>query len=85
MTTDALPKAVQDCHKLMLLVIPLLDDFPRSRRFPFGIGLDVRLVGIPVITACSRTKYGRLRRAKLKSRSSELRSLRFSCVGSTRI
>ena len=30
------PKAVQDCHDLILWVIPHLDKFPRLRRYTLG-------------------------------------------------
>lgn len=27
------PKVVEDCHQLLIWIIPLLDKFPRNRRF----------------------------------------------------
>jgi hypothetical protein len=30
---DSTPKAIDDCHELLLWIIPQLDEFPRSRRF----------------------------------------------------
>ena len=34
--TDRLPHAVQLCHALLGWLIPLLDQFPRQRRFTLG-------------------------------------------------
>ena len=33
---NTLPKAVDDCHKLLLWLIPQLDKLPRKRRFTLG-------------------------------------------------
>ena len=30
------PQAVESCHGLLLWLIPLLDNFPRNRRFSIG-------------------------------------------------
>lgn len=30
------PQAVQDCHEILLWLIPHLDKFPRHRRFTIG-------------------------------------------------
>jgi hypothetical protein len=38
------PKAVQDCHKLIVWMIPQLDKFPRPRRFTLGERLENRLL-----------------------------------------
>ena len=38
--TQFTPKAVQDCHNLLLWFIPILDHFPRSRRFTLGERLE---------------------------------------------
>lgn len=38
------PRAVQDCHKLIVWMIPQLDKFPRSRRFTLGERLENRLL-----------------------------------------
>ena len=46
MVTNSLPKAVQDCHKLMIWIIPLLDDFPRNRRFSLGKRLEDGLIEV---------------------------------------
>ena len=33
---ETTPQAVEDCHQLLLWLIPLLDQFPRQRRFTLG-------------------------------------------------
>ena len=42
--TNALPSAVQRCHELLAWLIPLLDQFPRSRRFTLGERLESGLL-----------------------------------------
>ena len=37
------PRAVQACHELLAWLIPLLDKFPRSRRFTLGERLEAGL------------------------------------------
>ncbi|MCP4701503.1 MAG: diversity-generating retroelement protein Avd [Gammaproteobacteria bacterium] len=34
------PQAVQDCHDLLVWLIPQLDKFPRTRRFTLGSRLE---------------------------------------------
>jgi len=43
-----LPKVVQDCHKLLLWIIPILDKFPRNRRFTLGERLENGLLDVLV-------------------------------------
>ncbi len=43
---NQLPKVVQDCHALLLWLIPLLDKFPRLRRFTLGERLENGLLDI---------------------------------------
>ena len=53
------PKAVQDCHELLLWLIPLLDQFPRARRFSLGERLESGLLEVLenlVAAAYSRDK-----------------------------
>ena len=38
------PRAVQRCHELLAWLIPLLDHFPRSRRFTLGERLESGLL-----------------------------------------
>ncbi|MGH8550888.1 MAG: hypothetical protein ACRERU_20265 [Methylococcales bacterium] len=40
MAGSSLPKVVQDCHNLLIWLIPLLDNFPRNRQFTLGERLE---------------------------------------------
>ena len=69
MAGNSLPKAVQDCHNLLLWLIPLLDHFPRNRRFTLGERLESGLLGIlelVVEAAYTKNKRDLLRRANLR-------------------
>lgn len=69
MAQNSLPKAVQDCHNLLIWLIPLLDDFPRNRRFTLGERLEAGLLEILellVEAAYAKTKRDVLRRANLR-------------------
>lgn len=53
------PKVVQDCHDLLVWLIPLLDQFPRARRFSLGDRLESGLLEVLenlVAAAYSRDK-----------------------------
>ncbi len=55
--TNNVPRAVQRCHELMAWLIPLLDQFPRSRRFTLGERLKSwprASVLVPVLSPLSR-------------------------------
>lgn len=63
-TTD--PKAVQDCHELLIWLIPQLDKFPRARRFTLGDRIEQRLLELLedlVEATWSRRKLEALTRA----------------------
>ena len=40
------PRAVQACHELLVWLIPLLDHFPRARRFTLGERLESGLLAV---------------------------------------
>lgn len=40
------PAAVQRCHELLAWLIPLLDHFPRARRFTLGERLETGLLAV---------------------------------------
>ncbi len=64
--TDTTAKAVQDCHALLLWIIPQLDKFPRVRRFTLGERLETTLLEVLdllVEAAYSGDKVPALRRA----------------------
>ena len=45
-TRDAVPRAVQACHDLLVWLIPQLDLFPRARRFTLGERLESGLLRV---------------------------------------
>jgi hypothetical protein len=54
-----LPKVVDDCHDLLVWVIPQIDKLPRVRRFTLGERLEsgvLRLLELLVRAAYSRDK-----------------------------
>jgi hypothetical protein len=60
---------VEDCHALLLWLIPHLDKFPRNRRFTLGERLESGLLGVLeqlVAAAYSRDKDDLLRSANLR-------------------
>jgi hypothetical protein len=62
-TDDRTPRAVQACHELLAWLIPLLDQFPRSRRFTLGERLESGL--LVVLEALVEAAYSRDKRAAL--------------------
>lgn len=68
---DKTPQAVQACHALLEWMIPLLDKFPRIRRFTLGERIESRLL---IVLEClidaaysgGAAKQQMLRRANLK-------------------
>jgi hypothetical protein len=58
-----LPKVVQDCHDLLLWLIPHLDKFPRNRRFTLGERLEREL--LEVLSMVTVAAYRRDNRAPL--------------------
>ena len=68
-TDERTPRAVQACHELLAWLIPLLDQFPRSRRFTLGERLETGLLAVLealVEAAYSRDKRAALARANLR-------------------
>ncbi len=60
---DAVPRAVQACHELLVWLIPQLDLFPRARRFTLGERLESGL--LRVLEALVEAAYSREKRAAL--------------------
>ncbi len=60
---DAVPRAVQACHELLVWLIPQLDLFPRARRFTLGERLETGL--LRVLEALVEAAYSREKRAAL--------------------
>jgi hypothetical protein len=64
--SEAVPQAVQSCHELLAWLIPLLDSFPRVRRFTLGERLEsgfLLVLESLVEAAYSRDKQAALQRA----------------------
>ncbi len=65
---DNSPLAVQRCHELLLWLIPLLDQFPRNRRYTLGERIESGLLDVLkllVEAAFSGKKQQTLREANL--------------------
>ncbi len=68
-TKNNTPKAVQDCHNLLLWFTPHIDKFPNKRRFTLGKKIETTLLHVLelLITASySHKKYNELREANIK-------------------
>ena len=60
---ESVPRAVQACHELLAWLIPLLDDFPRARRFTLGERLETGL--LEVLEELVDASYSRDKRVPL--------------------
>ena len=43
---SALPQAVDDCHKVLVWLVPMLDQFPKSRRYTLGSKLENEMLEV---------------------------------------
>jgi hypothetical protein len=69
-TRDNTPKVVQDCHALLLWLIPLLDQLPRQRRFTLGERLETEL--LEVLALLTTAAYQREKRQILDQANARL-------------
>jgi len=60
----AVPQAVQDCHALLAWLVPVLDDFPRARRY--GLGDRIESAVLDVLEALIEAAYSRDKAQGLK-------------------
>ena len=74
MGQNSLPKAVQDCHTLVIWLIPLLDNFPRNRRFTLGERLESGL--LEILELLVEAAYVKNKRDLLKRANSRLAVIR---------
>jgi hypothetical protein len=74
MAKNSLPKAVQDCHNLIVWLIPLLDNFPRNRRFTLGERLESGL--LEMLESLVEAAYVRNKRDVLKRANTRLATIR---------
>ncbi len=59
MNAPRTPQAVQTCHDMLIWLIPLLDKFPRNRRFTLGERLEsgiLKVLELLVAAAYSKDK-----------------------------
>ena len=73
-TTDKnLPRVIGDCHELLKWLIPLLDKFPRNRRFTLGERLESGLLA--VLEECVDAAYSKHKRPQLSAANRRLSSV----------
>ena len=68
------PKAVQDCHDLLAWMIPVLDHFPRQRRFTLGERIESGL--LQVLQQLVSAAYRQDRKKLLQTANLELEVVR---------
>ena len=73
-TNTSLPQVIDDCHELLKWLIPVLDKFPRSRRFTLGERLESGLLA--VLEECVDAAYSKHKRAQLSAANRRLSSVR---------
>lgn len=70
------PAAVQQCHDILHWIIPLIDNFPRQRRFTLGERLESGLLDIlEWLVAASYTRERRLLLERANQRLARVRHL----------
>ena len=71
---STLPKVIDDCHELLKWLIPLLDKFPRQRRFTLGERLES---GLPdVLEECVDAAYSKRKQSQPNTANRRLSSVR---------
>ena len=73
-TDTTLPQVIEDCHELLKWLIPLLDQFPRTRRFTLGERLESGLLA--VLEECVDATYSKHKRTQLNNANRRLSSVR---------
>ena len=71
---SGLPRVIDDCHGLLRWLIPLLDKFPRARRFTLGERLESGL--LDVLEECVDAAYSKYKRPRLDAANRRLSSVR---------
>lgn len=64
------PQAIQDCHNLLLWIIPKIDNFPRSRRFTLGSRIENGF--LVVLENLIEAAYSRQKKAALQQANRQL-------------
>jgi len=68
------PKAIDDCHELLLWIIPQLDKFPRDRRFTLGERIETGV--LDVLEALTAAAYGQDKRPWLDQANRRINTVR---------
>jgi len=71
---DNTPQVVQDCHDLLLWLIPQLDKFPRLRRYTLGERIETHL--LEILEWLVAAAYSRERREWLEKANQRLNVVR---------
>ena len=69
-----MPKAVQDCHLLLEWMIPVIEKFPRTRRFTLGERIEQGL--LQVLECLIKATYGLQRSQSLEQANVQLEVIR---------
>ena len=72
-TETNLPRVIDDCHELLKWLIPLLDKFPRNRRFTLGERLESGLLA--VLEDCVDAAYSKNKRPQLNTANRRLSTI----------
>ena len=72
---NGVPKAVQDCHDLLLWMIPCIDQFPRIRRFTLGEKIESKL--LEILECLVDAAYSRDKRRALMHANRQLEVIRY--------
>ncbi len=65
-----IPQAVDDIHQLILWLVPVIEQFPRNRRFTLGERLESRL--LKMLESLVGAAYSANKRAQLKHANLDL-------------
>ena len=75
----SLPQVIDDCHELLKWLIPLLDKFPRARRFTLGERLESGLLA--VLEECVDAAYNKNKRAQYtREGAATITTLKYLCI-----
>jgi hypothetical protein len=71
---QTIPKAVEDCHQLLLWIIPKLDHFPRNRRYTLGERIENGL--LEILENLTEAAYSRNKLALLQNANRHIAVIR---------
>jgi hypothetical protein len=73
-TAHSLPVCIEDCHQLLLWLIPLIDQLPRQRRFTLGERIERH--SLHVLQLLTQAAYQRNKAQMLEEANAELAVVR---------